>query len=242
MNDFIILGSGLAKELPANFAGAVPNNRAEFIMELRQSPWAMGIVPVLSIANGRATANAVRSAGVKNLLLGMMRPCGTHEWKAAFLNYGGDQIIPRDTPHELLNGFIDALMRRDRTVHRKIIEFAGFRYSFECGRLDFDGERINLSPTEQRLVTAIITGGGNPIHMERLKDALDTTEGCVRQLLAKSRKKILAASGGVDFILSHWGDGYTFLPTGFRPGSTVGTDGKGYRRSGLSSDILEAAE
>jgi DNA-binding response OmpR family regulator len=83
------------------------------------------------------------------------------------LENGADDYITKPFSLAVLRARVDALLRRGSYIKDKI-RLSGFMFDFEAMRFEKDGQSIELSKTEARLLQTLFTNKGQTVPRERL--------------------------------------------------------------------------
>lgn len=89
---------------------------------------------------------------------------------------GGDDYITKPFSLAVLRARVNALLRRGGGTGA-VLKFGNLVFDFERLRFTGDGEPIELSKTEQRLLHLLVTNSGQTITRERLLDYIWSNDG-----------------------------------------------------------------
>lgn len=130
------------------------------------------------------------------------------------MNMGGDDFIAKPFDLQVLMAKIQALLRRtyDFTGYVKILEHRGAMLNTADATLTYEGERIELSKNEYRILQALMEQKGTVVSREKLMERLWENESFVDENtlsvnMARLRKK-LESFGLAGFITTKVGLGY----------------------------------
>lgn len=130
------------------------------------------------------------------------------------MNMGADDFIAKPFDANVLTAKIQALLRRtyDYAHNAPAIEHRGAVLDTGDGSLFFNGERIELTKNEYRILLTLMQNKGAVVSRERLMEALWATDSFVDENtltvnVGRLRKK-LDAAGLNDFIGTKFGVGY----------------------------------
>ncbi|WP_164748419.1 MULTISPECIES: response regulator transcription factor [unclassified Mesorhizobium] len=141
---------------------------------------------------------------------------------AAALNAGADDAQPWPINGAELVARLFALQRRQRDGNPSIIQLPGCVLRPSTGELVGDTAKIHLTHQETVLLTALAARPGlivtKAMCMLALYNGRDEAHvKIVDVFVCKLRKKIAAATGGLDVIETVWGQGFRFIPDGYAP-------------------------
>ena len=130
------------------------------------------------------------------------------------MNMGADDFIAKPFDPNVLMSKIQALLRRayDFAADAPLIEHRGALLNTGDGTLVYEGQRINLSKNEFRILLTLMRSKGRTVSREKLMEALWETdcfvdENTLSVNVGRLRKK-LEAAGLTDFIATRHGVGY----------------------------------
>lgn len=130
------------------------------------------------------------------------------------VNMGGDDFIPKPFDTSVLAAKVMALLRRtyDFAPSSQIMEHRGAILCTGDGTLSYNGEKLELSKNEFRILLTLMQNKGKTVSREKLMEALWETEAFVDENtltvnVGRLRKK-LDSVGLCDFITTKFGVGY----------------------------------
>ena len=133
------------------------------------------------------------------------------------MNMGGDDFIAKPFDLNVLTAKVQAVLRRtyDFAGQTGIIEHRGAMLSTQDTCLTFDGQNIELSKNEYRILLTLLENKGKVVSRETLMERLWATDSFVDENtltvnVTRLRKK-LEAAGLEDFITTRKGMGYICL-------------------------------
>lgn len=133
------------------------------------------------------------------------------------MNMGGDDFISKPFDQSVLIAKIQALLRRtyDFGTGVTILEHRGVLLNTGDNTLTYQGERIELSKNEYRILLTLMEAKGKVISREKLMERLWETdcfvdENTLTVNVNRLRKKLNTA-GVTDFITTKFGVGYVII-------------------------------
>lgn len=130
------------------------------------------------------------------------------------MNMGGDDFIAKPFDGSVLIAKIQALLRRtyDFAAGVLIYEHRGAMLNTGDGTLTYEGERIELSKNEFRILSALMEQKGRVVSRERLMEKLWETDSYVDEntltVNVNRLRRKLDAAGLTGFITTRFGVGY----------------------------------
>lgn len=130
------------------------------------------------------------------------------------MNMGADDFIPKPFDSNVLIAKLSALLRRTYSFGQasSVIEHEGAILNTGDGTLTYNGEKIDLSKNEYKILLVLLKNKGKIVTREDLMEALWETDSFVDENtlsvnVGRLRKK-LDAAGLKDFIVTKFGVGY----------------------------------
>lgn len=130
------------------------------------------------------------------------------------INMGGDDFISKPFDREVLLAKVQAILRRTYDLNNSapIIEHKGAVLNIGDGTLIYNGNNIELTKNEYRILLTLLQSKGKVVSREKLMQALWETESFVDENtltvnVGRLRKK-LETAGLNDFITTKFGMGY----------------------------------
>ena len=130
------------------------------------------------------------------------------------MNMGGDDFIAKPFDLAVLTAKVQALLRRtyDFGVQSPVLTHMGAVLNMGDASLTYEGEKIDLTKNEFRILQSLLERKGNVISRDELMERLWETDSFVDENtltvnVARLRRK-LEASGLTDFIKTKKGMGY----------------------------------
>lgn len=131
------------------------------------------------------------------------------------MNMGGDDFVAKPFDLNVLTAKIQALLRRsyDFAENIGIIEHKGAVLNTSDATLTYNGEKIDLTKNEYKILETLLENKGKVVSRERLMNRLWETDSFVDENalsvnIARLRKK-LEQAGLADYIITKVGHGYT---------------------------------
>ncbi|MCI9436580.1 MAG: response regulator transcription factor [Lachnospiraceae bacterium] len=130
------------------------------------------------------------------------------------MNMGGDDFIPKPVDLDVMTAKIQALLRRtyDMTGRIPLLEHRGAILNLNNTTLTYDGEQIELTKNEFRILQTLLENKGKVVSRETLMTRLWQMDSYVEENtltvnVTRLRKK-LENAGLVHFIATRVGSGY----------------------------------
>lgn len=130
------------------------------------------------------------------------------------MNMGGDDFIPKPVDPMVLTAKLSAILRRTYDLSGKlsVIEHKGAVLNVNDGSLDYNGQRIELTKNEFRILQALMENKGKIVSRDALMTKLWQADCYVEENtltvnVTRLRKK-LESYGLKEFILTKPGSGY----------------------------------
>lgn len=131
------------------------------------------------------------------------------------MNMGGDEFIAKPFDSGVLIAKVQALLRRtyDYAASAPVLEHRGAMLNTGDGSLTWQGQKIDLTRNEARILLILMQNKGTVVSREKLMEALWQTDAFVDENtltvnVGRLRKK-LDAAGLADFIATKFGVGYS---------------------------------
>lgn len=181
----------------------------------RDSQWDLIILDLmLPKKDGFEVCRELRREGIKTPII--MLTAKTHEAeKILGLELGADDYITKPFSPRELRARIQALLRRVSNDSLGNYKFGECEVDFDRGEVRLNGQPINLSALEFRLLEAFVQRRGRLLSRDQLIDAawgpaVIVTERVVDTHILNLRKKIEPKPEKPQYILSVRGMGYRF--------------------------------
>ena len=130
------------------------------------------------------------------------------------MNMGGDDFIAKPFDMSVLIAKIQAMLRRtyDFADTRPPLSVRGASLPEDGGCLEYDGQRIELSKNEYRILSILMRSAGKAVSREKLMEALWQTDSYIDDntltVNVNRLRKKLDGAGLYDFIETKFGVGY----------------------------------
>ncbi|MBQ7719334.1 MAG: response regulator transcription factor [Clostridia bacterium] len=130
------------------------------------------------------------------------------------MNMGGDDFIAKPFDMSVLIAKIQAMLRRtyDFADTRPPLSVRGASLPEDGGCLEYDGQRIELSKNEYRILSVLMRSAGKTVSREKLMEALWQTDSYIDDntltVNVNRLRKKLDGAGLYDFIETKFGVGY----------------------------------
>ena len=170
---------------------------------------------MLPDTNGLDLLRRLRSQGTDVPIL-MLTARGDPIDRVLGLELGADDYLGKPFEPRELVARVRALARRRRAEQRRTqLVFGSLQIDLMARRAVCAGAPLELSSTEFKLLTALAAQPGQPLSREALSTAVQPgsympLDRAVDVQVARLRKKLRAAPGGVDWIETVRGEGYVF--------------------------------
>lgn len=133
------------------------------------------------------------------------------------INMGGDDFIPKPVEPMVLNAKIQAILRRTYEIsdNTNVIAFSGAALNLNAGTISFNGETIELTKNEFRILQTLLESRGKIVSRDALmvrlwKNDCFVEENTLTVNVTRLRKK-LEDHGLKDIIITKPGSGYIVL-------------------------------
>lgn len=130
------------------------------------------------------------------------------------MNEGADDFIAKPFDGSVLMAKVQALLRRsyDFAPSSPLLSHKGAIFNTGDGSLTFEGQKIELSKNESRILLCLLTNKGKTVSREKLMTELWATDSYVDEntltVNVNRLRKKLAGAGLSEFILTKFGEGY----------------------------------
>ena len=130
------------------------------------------------------------------------------------MNYGADDFIAKPFDGTVLMAKIQALLRRsyDFAASAPVLSHRGAFLNTGDNTLTYNGERVDLTKNEYRILLCLLENKGKVVSREKLMERLWETDSFVDEntltVNVNRLRKKLDAQGLTDFIATKFGVGY----------------------------------
>lgn len=129
---------------------------------------------------------------------------------------GADDYVTKPFSLAIFRARVAALLRRDNSSKREALEIDSFRFDFENSEFEKSGDKIILSPTEQKLLKILVHNRGQLLTRDLLfdrvwgNDSEFVEENALSVTVKRLRSKLGEGDGGVSYIQTVYGQGYVW--------------------------------
>ena len=129
------------------------------------------------------------------------------------VNMGGDDFVAKPFDGGVLMAKVRSLLRRCYDmVAEPVLERRGARLHSGDQKLDYNGQTVELTKNEYRILSCLMESGGRVVSREKLMERLWETDSFVDEntltVNVNRLRRKLAGAGLVDFIATRHGVGY----------------------------------
>ena len=135
------------------------------------------------------------------------------EAKVKALGFGADDYMTKPFHKDELVARIQAVVRRSKGHSQSVITTGKLTVNLDAKTVEVDGARVHLTGKEYQMLELLSLRKGTTLTKEmflnHLYGGMDEPElKIIDVFICKLRKKLDAASGGLNFIETVWGRGY----------------------------------
>ena len=129
---------------------------------------------------------------------------------------GADDYITKPFSLAVLRARVNALLRRGAAVTQSTVDIAGFRFDFSTLQFTKNGQPVELSKTEQRLLYLLLENKGTTMTREKLVEHIwpdgsaYVEENALSVAVRRLRAKLEDNPGKPRYIKTVYGIGYTW--------------------------------
>lgn len=129
------------------------------------------------------------------------------------VNMGGDDFVAKPFDGGVLMAKVRSLLRRCYDMASEpVLECRGARLHSDDQKLDYNGQTVELTKNEYRILSCLMESGGRVVSREKLMERLWETDSFVDEntltVNVNRLRRKLAAAGLEDFIATRHGVGY----------------------------------
>jgi two-component system cell cycle response regulator CtrA len=164
--------------------------------------------------SGYDVLRALRISRVKTPILILSSLNGIDN-KVKGLGFGADDdYLTKPFHKEELVARIRAVVRRSAGPSESVVRCGDLVVKLDQQRAEFAGRDLHLTTKEYQIVELLAMRQGSPITEEMFLNHLyggmdEPEQKIIDVFICKTRKKLMEASGGRDYIETIWGRGYT---------------------------------
>jgi two-component system cell cycle response regulator CtrA len=136
------------------------------------------------------------------------------EAKVKALGFGADDYITKPFHKGELVARVQAVIRRDKGYSQSVITTGKLSVDLEAKTVEVDGARVHLTAKEYQMLELLSLRKGVTCSKETFLNHMyggsdeEPEMKIIDVFVCKLRKKLSAATGGVDYIETVWGRGY----------------------------------
>jgi two-component system, cell cycle response regulator CtrA len=135
------------------------------------------------------------------------------------LGYGADDYVTKPFHKNELVARIHAIVRRSKGHAQSVINTDGLSVNLDSKLVEISGTRVDLTAKEYQMLELLALRKGMTLTKEmflsHLYSGVDEPEAKIIDVfICKLRKKLASASGGKNYIETHWGRGYAMREHG----------------------------
>jgi two-component system cell cycle response regulator CtrA len=162
--------------------------------------------------SGMDILKSLRKANISTPVM-VMSGDATSTVKAATLRAGADDCIAKPFHREELVARIKAVTRRSKAQSRSVIELGDVVIDLDSKIVEAAGVRVGLTIKEYEILELLLLRRGSTLSkgalIEHLYNGMDEPEQKIIDVfVCKLRKKLSAATHGINYIKTVWGLGY----------------------------------
>ena len=171
---------------------------------------------MLPQVNGFEICSRVRDRGIKTPII-MLTAKGAEEDIIMGLNLGADDYVIKPFSIKELLARVEALLRRSGRSEDEMHQFGDFTLDDKTKKLTRQGEEVNLSPKELKVLQLLVDRRGSVLTRDEiLNSALGSTHFIsardIDNLIGDIRRKIEPNLQKPSFVHTMGGVGYKFEP------------------------------
>jgi len=157
----------------------------------------------------RATLKSLLSRKLRLILSGLASTVD----KVKGLGFGADDYVTKPFHKDELLARVQAVVRRSQGPAEAVVQCGDLAVNVDAKRAEIAGQPVPLTGKEYRMLELLALRKGMTISkdmfLSHLYGGMDEPElKIIDVFMCKLRKKLAAASGGIDYVETVWGRGY----------------------------------
>ena len=174
--------------------------------------------------SGYDVLRALRISRVKTPIL-ILSGLNNIDDKVKGLGFGADDYLTKPFHKDELIARIRAVVRRSADPSESVVRCGDLVVKLDQKRAEIAGRDLHLTTKEYQIVELLAMRQGSPITKEMFLNHLyggmdEPEQKIIDVFICKTRKKLMEASEGRDYIETIWGRGYTLRePQGLKAAS-----------------------
>jgi two-component system, cell cycle response regulator CtrA len=184
------------------------------IMKLNQNEYDLIILDImLPDISGLELLKTIRMSK-KYIPILILSGLSSSEDKIRGLGFGADDYLSKPFNIDELVARVKAIIRRSKGYPDSIVTVADLKVNFDAHVSEMKGKSLHLTTKEQGILELLATKKDQTVTKEQflsnLYNGLDEPElKIIDVFICKLRKKLFEASGGLNYIETVWGRGYS---------------------------------
>lgn len=122
----------------------------------------------------------------------------TQDARARALAVGADDVVVLPLSQDGLLGRLRSLPATQSDTDRSVLQVGALELDLAARTVSVDGDMLALNAREYTVLEMLVTRAGTPVGKDALHARLADAGGWAEAVIASVRKKLTAASGGVD--------------------------------------------
>ena len=141
---------------------------------------------------------------------------GSSEDKIAGLGFGADDYLTKPFNIDELIARIKAIVRRAKGIAKAVVEVGDLRIDLDSHISTYNNQPIHLTSKEQKVLEVLAMKKGAVVSKESFLNQLYNNDDepelkIIDVFVCKVRKKLQDVSGGINYIETVWGRGYSLI-------------------------------